>query len=271
MVVLFLTCGMIGTSSTARAQVAQEAKQDEKTPPPAQSIRLIDENLYTRALNAVFLLFILAVLVESGLALVFRWKPFLSYFDSRSVNALIAFAVSFFLVSSFKLDIVTALVTGSTPEDRLYMPGAVLTAMIIAGGSAGVNRVFRSLGFRPTEIEDGSDEKPQRNHAWIAVTLVRREAKGPVSVLIGQTQDSLAVAGTISGVSQGNRLWRYFLRDKGRFPQSGGYSIEVKSEPSKKYIVQLKGTNGTGHPVLSKEWGPFALAPGAIIDIELTV
>lgn len=47
--------------------------------------------LYDASFKALFMLFILAVLVESGLALVFRWRPFLDYFDSRSMNSLMAF------------------------------------------------------------------------------------------------------------------------------------------------------------------------------------
>ncbi|QHP72943.1 hypothetical protein EI171_39860 [Bradyrhizobium sp. LCT2] len=46
-------------------------------------------NIYDASFKALFVLFILAVLVENGLALLFRWRPFLSYFDSRSTNALV--------------------------------------------------------------------------------------------------------------------------------------------------------------------------------------
>jgi hypothetical protein len=55
---------------------------------------LDSSRLYDASFKALFVLFILAVLVESGLALLFRWRPFLDYFDSRSMNALVAFVFS---------------------------------------------------------------------------------------------------------------------------------------------------------------------------------
>lgn len=60
--------------------------------PPAPT--LTDSEFYNTSFKALLALFIIAVLVENGLALIFRWRPFLDYFDSRSVNALVTFAFS---------------------------------------------------------------------------------------------------------------------------------------------------------------------------------
>jgi hypothetical protein len=233
---------------------------------------LQDPALYTTSFKALFVLMILAVVVESGLALIFRWKPFLAYFDSRSVNPLVAFAFSLIFVYLFKLDIVTTLIniySAPNPPQPINWAGMILTAMIIAGGSAGVNRLFQSLGLRPASQVEQQQPKPAPTEAWIAVTLVRDKAAGPVSVLIGQAGVPL-VAGTISGTSRkGARgsWWRLFLRDRGRFPQSGGHSVV----PGGAYEVRLDAEDKEGKPVQSKTWGPNAVAAGAIIDIELAV
>lgn len=56
---------------------------------------LTSDAVYSASFKAIFALFILAVLIESGLALILRWRPFVSYFDSRTVNAVVAFVVSY--------------------------------------------------------------------------------------------------------------------------------------------------------------------------------
>jgi hypothetical protein len=228
---------------------------------------LADSDLYNTSFKALFVLFILAVLVENGLALIFRWKPFLDYFDSRTVNALFAFGFSLFFVYLFDLDVVTTLVnTYSGTNHPVNWPGLVLTALIIAGGSAGINRIFQALGFRPFGSQDQPVPTPPRTEAWIAVTLIRNRAVGPVSVWIGPT-GTPAVAGTIPGRTRGRSWWRWLLRNKGRFPPSGGHTI-LPGGPSE---VKLTGTDNAGIAVSSTTWGPYSVAPGALVDIELAL
>jgi hypothetical protein len=227
---------------------------------------LTDPRFYDKSFNGLFALFILAVIVENGLALIFRWRPFLDYFDARAVNPLVTFAFSLLLVWRFKLDIATTLIntyTGAT--NPVNAPGMWLTAAIIAGGSVGVNRVFQALGFRSVLSQAQPTPKPPRTDAWIAVTLVRDKAVGPVTVLIGP-QASPTVAGVITGATSGRSWLRYFVRAKGRFPTTGGHTVT----PGQSCVVMLRGTDKDGNSVESKPWGPHELAAGAIVDIELT-
>ncbi|ULA70037.1 MAG: conserved membrane protein of unknown function [Nitrospira sp.] len=227
---------------------------------------LTDPQLYEASFKALFALLILAVLVENGLALLFRWRPFLDYFDTRTVNALVAFTFSLLFVWLFEVDIVASLInTYSGSKHPLHWSSMLLTAAIIAGGSAGVNRVFQSLGFRVVSSQQPPTPKPPPTEAWIAVTLVRERAVGSVTVLLGQPGHA-TVAGAISGVTPGRSWWRYFVRDKGRFPQTGGFSVT----PGGTYEVLLHGTDRAGNPLVSKTWGPYELAPGALVDIELS-
>lgn len=221
--------------------------------------------LYDASFKALFVLFILAVLVESGLALLFRWRPFLDYFDSRSMNSLVAFLFSLLLVRLFNLDISSQLIGVYTNSSYAFdswkgWPGSLLTAMIIAGGSAGVNRIFQSFGFRPTSSQE-QPKKPELNdhEAWIAVTLLRDKSKGSVVV-----SNNDQVVGTISGASPRNRLLRYFVRDKGRFPQTGGYSVPADVE----HAITVEDAN---NQQLKAKWGPYKIGSRAIIDVEFTL
>jgi hypothetical protein len=209
------------------------------------------------------------VLVESGLALLFRWRPFLDFFDSRSVNSLVAFLFSLVLVRLFNLDIASQLFGTYSESNTLHLndwmgwPGSLLTAMIIAGGSAGVNRIFQSFGFRPTSAQEKVQPPDLKNdQAWVAVTLLRDKAVGSVDVLIKN-----GVAGTISGTSPKDWFWRYFIRDKGRFPQTGGYTVP----PGPGYEIELQAYDANGAALPRKKWGPYEIAPRAIIDIELKI
>ncbi len=72
---------------------------------------------------------------------------------------------------------------------------------------------------------------------------------------------------TIAGSARKPSLLGYFLVDYGRFPIAGGYKVVL--ETGKKYAVELSGVDGDGKKVTSLKWGPYPLAPGAIIDIEM--
>jgi hypothetical protein len=232
----------------------------------AQPPTLTSSEIYVDSFKALFVLFIIAVVLESGLALVFNWRPFIEFFDSRGVKTIIMFAFSYFFVEVFSLDITTRLVNVYSGSDwPVNFPGKIVTALVLAGGSSGVNNLFLAFGFRSVERKQQVAPKPKPGEAWIAVKLTRMRAKGPVSVLIGPQAGPLTVAGTISGTSKGNRGLRYFLRDRGRFPTAGGHSLE----PAKSYEVKLEGVDDEGRKITSSVWGPYEFAKGAIVDLEM--
>ena len=65
--------------------------------------------LYGKSFAALFMLFIMAVLVENGLAVLFHWRPFLVTLDPKSVNPLVSFGLSLVFVRLFHQDIVSGL------------------------------------------------------------------------------------------------------------------------------------------------------------------
>ncbi|MBD1546862.1 hypothetical protein [Roseibium aggregatum] len=226
------------------------------------------EDIYNESFKAVFILFILAVLVESGLQLIFRWRPYLRIFDTASANALIAFAFSLILVRLFHLDVVTNLFNIYTqPVDQVKntIPGYILTALIIAGGSAGVNRLLRTFGFRPIEPPAEIVGPKQEDQAWISVTLTRDKAVGPVNVLFGEP-GKLAVIGTIPGGGSMNWFLSLFLRNKARFPQSGGYAVPVGGP----YEVKVEAVDAGKKPI-SEAWPPNSIGKRAVIDLQFTL
>lgn len=233
-----------------------------------------DGATYQHAFKALFVLFVLALLLESGLAVIFRWRPFLVYFDGRGTKTVISFLFALLVVWTFKIDIVTDLVNVYAQREPPFprgREGYLITALIVAGGSAAVNNIFVTLGFRSIVTPAQLEQKPPRTEGWISVTLLRKQAKGPVDVLIGAPAAPPAtqppIAGTITGGSRLTQFVRLFVRDASRFPMSGGFAVPAGSLCQ----VQLKGIDASGQPVVSRVWGPETIAPGAIVDLELTI
>jgi len=226
------------------------------------------EKVYAEAFKALFVLFVVALLLESGLAVLFNWRPFLVTFDGRGTKTVISVFVAYVFVEHFNLDIVTRLVnvySEASPPFESRSVGRVLTALVIAGGSAAVNNLLVALGFRSVRTAEQVTPKPPLTDGWISVTLDRKKAKGPVAVLIGDPTAGPPVAGTIRGGAPPWKLLRLFLRDRSRFPTSGGFAVPAGTNCQ----VELHGNDADGKAVPPTTWGPKKIAAGGIIDLTL--
>jgi hypothetical protein len=220
---------------------------------------------YPEAFKALFLLFVLAAVLESALAILFNWRPFVETFNARAVRPVVSLAFALVFVYIFGLDLVTALAKLIRPDvPKLDGTGQILTAMVIAGGSAAVNNLMVGLGFRQVRTPETVVAKPPADKGWISVSIVRTAAiTGPVTVAIG-----VAAAGQVPVVASLEKStrpgYRYFFRDPGRFPGSGGYPVKKGDNVTVK--VSARRSDGTSS-VLEKTWGANLIADGAIIDL----
>lgn len=227
---------------------------------------MITGEAYQAAAKVLFLLFIVAVLIESGLHVIFNWRPFIRRF-SGATKTVVSVVVSFIVVTTLGLDVVSQLGTLFSPTGESYAPGILgklITALIVSGGSSAVNNVMQSLGIRTIKTAEDIAPTPPRSEGWVSVRLVRRQAIGGVDVLIGDP-NALPVAGTISGSAIG-AFWRDFRQDPGSFPPSGGYKVAAGSI----CLVKLVGRDSAGQTVTA-QWGPNVIAAGAIIDLRMTL
>ena len=234
--------------------------------------------LYGKSFAALFMLFIMAVLVENGLALLFHWRPFLVTLDPKSVNPLVSFGLSLVFVRLFHQDIVSGLLniySGSHDARSETWPGLILTAMIVAGGSGVVNRLFQAFGLRTPLSEQTLVQRPPLGKGWLSVVLPRSTAAvGRVDVLFGTSGPAaagtpavaaLTVVGTIDASARDwGRLGALFARSQRRFPPSGGHPIAMGTV----FSVQLRGKNRDGRQ-LAATWGPYTMSEGAVIDLVL--
>jgi hypothetical protein len=223
---------------------------------------------YEKAFKILFIAFVVALLLESGLAVLFNWRPFLMLFDARGVRTVVSVLFGYIFVKAFDIDIVRELVaaySSSAPKESEF-GSQFISALILAGGSAGVNKLLIGLGFRQVKTVEEVVAKPPPTHAWISVALTRNNAKGPVDVNVGQA-GTVVVAGTIASSSRRLGILTYFIRDYGRFPPSGGFAVN----PNIPVTVQLIGVDENNAIVQSPIWSAPGLAAGAIVDLRLAV
>lgn len=223
--------------------------------------------VYDQSLRAVFLLFVLAVILESGLALVFNWKPFTDNLSPRAVRPLIAFIVAMLLVNLLGLDVVATLTNAlNSSQLPVSTEGQVLTAMVIAGGSSGVNTMLVALGFRAVNTPANSIPKPPPEKAWLAIRAPQGRAVGDLFVFVGPP-GSLSLLGIIKGRSKAGSILSWFLSDRGRLPIYGGLVVPT----DKSVVVEVRGVDKDGVPLPPVTYGPLQFAKGALVDIDITL
>ncbi|MDP2378360.1 hypothetical protein [Reyranella sp.] len=223
--------------------------------------------VYDQSLRAIFLLFVLAVILESALALVFNWKPFTDNLSPRAVRPLIAFIVSLIFVNLLGIDVVATL-TNALNGSHLPVSteGKVITAMVIAGGSSGVNTLLVALGFRSVKTPETTAPKPPPEKAWLAVRAPQGKAVGDLLVFVGPP-GNLALLGIIKGRSKAGSILSWFLSDRGRLPIYGGLVVPT----DKSVTVEVRGVDKDGVPLPPVIYGPLQFAKGALIDIDVTL
>ncbi|MDB5581523.1 MAG: hypothetical protein JWR80_6699 [Bradyrhizobium sp.] len=258
------------TNVTATPPPAPGASQPGGTLPerhgPGEAVQTPPDSVYSAMFKALFTIFVLAVILESALAVIFNWRPFLLFFDGRGVRTLVSLSLAWFVANLLKLDLVGQLyvATGGGTAYDLKGVGTFITALVLAGGSSGVNNILRSLGFRDIRRDEEVVPRPARTSAWIAVSLNRQDAVGPVRVLVRKGEAEAALVGMISTGRAPAPVLSWLLRDPTRFPTSAGYSVAA----DERYTILLQGEDTDSNP-LTAAWGPYPIAAGAIIDIEL--
>ncbi|WP_233992515.1 hypothetical protein [Salinibacter altiplanensis] len=147
------------TLSDARGMLDTRTRPASGKPPSARSG--MDRS---RVVNVLFLVLALSLVFESAMSVLFDWRLFIRYCEGRGVKTPLIIAVAFLVFLNYDLDIVAELLRGF-PEIQAQnigsptLPGQILTALLIAGGSGGVFRIFARLGIRSPEERDRKARK----------------------------------------------------------------------------------------------------------------
>lgn len=236
---------------------------------------LNNDQIYSKSLAALTMLFVIALLLESAFAVIFNWRVFLTYFSLRGVKTIVMVVSSLLVVYAFHIDVLASLIAAykspqppSPPIDPASISGPVslfITALILSGGSAGVNRIMTTLGFRSPRTQDEVAPRPPANRAWIAIRVNRQHAVSEVFVRIREIGPADAnspapMAGVITFKRAG--LSALLFPDANRFPQSGGYTVL----PNVVYSICVESKDADGNVVRALDNQNYVLAVGAIVD-----
>lgn len=218
-------------------------------------------------------LFVMAVLLESAFALIFNWRVFLAYFSRTGAKTIVMFAVSLLVVWALDVDIVAKLVSAYKGE---LQPSIILskciTALILAGGSAGVSNIMRTLGFRSENRDAELNPKAPEDQAWVAVQVTRINAVGNFQVTIKDMGSAAALANApapIAGTIRAKRPspWDLIVRAPNRFPQNGGYVLK----PNVGYQITVEGKDAQQTPITALIATTVVFAPRAVVDFTVSL
>ncbi|MFV3126273.1 hypothetical protein [Niveispirillum sp. KHB5.9] len=228
-------------------------------------------DMYTASVQALTKLAVIAIVLEQALALIFDWKLFRETFDNKAVKPLVSLLFAAAIVHEFSLDVVATLITAyGGDQTSIGFVSKLVTALVLAGGSTGINNILRKLGVR-TGPDTPDEPVVAPTQAFVAIVPVPK-AKDNLSSVTVVGVDSTGTAhslGTVAGNSVGRDpkgLGAWFLQEKGRFPRTGGFALAPGH-----WSIRLDAVDNAGNASSSAVWGPYQLDAGTRIDLTLKV
>ncbi len=167
--------------------------------------------------NQLLLLLVLAILLEQALTVLFNWRYFQRKFEGRGVKTPIAFAVSCGFVFLFDINAVNEILFAfgaERTEGQKEWPGQLIAALIVAGGSGTVFRLFENFGLR-APFPRQQEILEERKQAHVKIDLKREKSQNK-QVLV-HIDDS--IVGSIppdKNSSHGNPMARGYSVDPGK-------------------------------------------------------
>lgn len=139
----------------ATAALNQELEAARNAQPTEPDVQNGPYGGRTAIAKVLFLFLVLSLVFESAMSAIFDWRVFIRYFEGRGVKTPLLVAIAFLMCVQYDLDIVHDLLvalgetgTGATTAGQFF------TALLIAGGSGGIFRIFSRLGIRSPEERD---------------------------------------------------------------------------------------------------------------------
>lgn len=258
-----------GASLLSIAGMAAAQTVDPGAAPVAASL---PTDIYGASINALTKLAVIAIILEQALALIFDWKPFRVTFDRTAVKPLVSFIFAAAIVHEFGLDVVSGLITAyGGDQTGVGIISKLVTALVLAGGSSGINRILQRMGVR-TNLNTKDESAPPPTKAFVSVVPL---PKAPAGNFASVTIVGIDAAGTthslgnVPGANIGKDptgIRAFFLQEKGRFPTDGGFALEPGQ-----WSIRLDAVDTGGAVTSSAVWGPYQLDAGTQIDLTLKV
>lgn len=217
------------SAQTKAEDALKKAEAAAKTAKPETDPKLD----FSYVLPALGKLFVAAVILESAFAVIFKSQLYQEFFNGRGLTAPILVILSWFVTKAFGLDnLLGGLFWGFTHDATSIRPpegwSTFLTALTLAGGSAGVNSMLQTFGYRlppPPPVT-----KPTEGRAWISVRAVNAFDRPVAAEILLQDSDQPPdpegpLTGTTGSETFLARLRRLTFPDRFRYPRYGGHTV----------------------------------------------
>ena len=220
--------------------------------------------------------FVLAVLLESAFALLFNWRVYKIYLAGQAWRTVIMFGGAFVVVNAFHFDLVASLMDAyfvSSQKTKEVFGTSILTAMILAGGSSGINAIFISLGLRaPQQPEQKMPKNPA--DAWLSVRVNgTKQAQVNISAVTPTNTADIPTTVGITGTRK-PPLKEVLFGAKQRVPEFSGYRVNASSCYA---ITVTDSATGTMYDVSGKQIKtladaqPYRFAAGSLVDFTVDI
>ena len=220
---------------------------------------------------------VVVLVIESALTTIFQWRVYRMLFNNRSMKTVVMVAVGLIVVLGFQYDIFAKIIAlaipGTSPETWSGKVSIALSALIIAGGSAGVNTIFQRIGIRSPLADEPQRPMLNDDQAWFSLRVRRSARLGPVKISIRELPEdpqTPLLAGTVEDRNFIDRLKEAFFANSMRFPAYGGRTVKV----GKTYEIAASGTR-IGPDNAPEDFSEIVyrggFAPRAIVDFTITL
>ncbi|WP_131860354.1 hypothetical protein [Bosea sp. BK604] len=215
-------------------------------------------------------LLVVATLLECALAIIFQWRIFRILFAEKAVKVPLAVLAALIIVNTVSYDPFYAILKDAqaTQAAQGNWVTYLMSALVLAGGTAGVNRLFQAMGFRAVASEVPAPAPRNDGEAWISVSVKRQDltSREAVQVLVEQLPNEqhagAALAAVIDPRSPRRLAWEALLARPNRYPPNGGHVVS-SNQP---YVISVKLE--TGNSIVLHR-GSFA--PRAVVDFTVTI
>lgn len=252
----------------------------------------LSTDVYSASVKSLTMLLVIAVILENAFAVIFNWRVFLAFFDTKGVKTVLMVVMSAIVVFAFKLDIFASLLAAYSVPDTLTDEAAIatslktqvgdtsnfwsklITAFVLAGGSSGIHNLMYTLGFR-TSRDAEVTPKPDQDQAWVSVSVTRKNIAGPVQIGVVKVDAPPAgeTAIPLSGTVRFKRpnLQDLLMRAVNRFPANGGYVVE----PNKIYLItavaNVPGAKPGEQVPFRTQPRYYTFSPRAVVDLSIEI
>lgn len=237
------------------------------SPAAANTLRSNDLSTLAAILSKIA---IVVVILESALSGFFNWRVYREVINQRAMKTpvMLGFGLAIGLVLDY--DPLSQMLVAAGAQAAAAQGNwltLLLSAMLLASGSSGINTLFRNLGLRETLPDMPNRPELDEAEAWVSLRVTGAAPGQRYQIALQEVEGEPGKL--IAGTGANRRFWERvrtaFRNDAQRFPNFGGWTLT----PRKLYRIEVIDT--AGPTAVAKYVYEGSFSPRAFVDLDVTV